>query len=114
MKSAEFNKESVYGDSKPAIKLMLETATSKEIRILMKEGQVMQEHKTAYPIVVHLIYGAIDFEVEGVKHELETGAILGLDSNVPHSLVAKEDSMVRLSLAKQDSVFRVESVAKNN
>ncbi len=110
MKTANFNKEITFNDSKPAIKLILESESSKEIRILMKKGQVMQEHKTSYPIVVHLISGAIDFEVQGTKHTLETGAILSLESNVPHSLSANEDSVVRLSLNKNDSELRVKSV----
>lgn len=111
MNSSNFNKEKKFNDSKVDVKLILETPTSKEIRILMKEGQVMQEHKTAYPIVVHLISGHIDFEVNKQNHELKIGAILSLDGNVPHSLVAKADSVVRLSIAKTDTVNRVVGVA---
>ncbi len=110
MKTANFNTEATFNDSKPAISLMLETDNTKEIRILMKKGQEMRKHTTGFPIVVHLISGAIDFIVEDSTHALEAGAILGLNSKVPHSLLAKEDSMVRLSLAKQDSVSRVTSV----
>ncbi|PID95303.1 MAG: cupin [Bacteroidetes bacterium] len=110
MKNANFEKEALFEENKPAIRLMLETENTKEIRILMKKGQVMRKHQTAYPIVVHLIWGAIDFWVEGTTHALESGAILSLDRDVPHSLVAKEDSMVRLSLAKQDSLHRVTDV----
>ncbi len=112
MKTANFNDDMNFNDNKPAISLMLETENTKEIRILMRKGQVMKEHKTSFPIVVHIVYGSINFEVEGVNHILKAGAILSLDSNVPHSLLAREESMVRLSLAKQDTVFRVESVVK--
>ncbi len=93
-------------------KLVLESDFSKEIQITMKKGQTMKEHKTAFPIVVHIILGKITFELEGKKHELEQGGILSLKPSVPHSLFAKEDSIVRLSLAKQDTVFRVKSVIK--
>ncbi len=110
MKNANFLAELVYNDSKPAIKLILESESSKEIRILMKKGQLMKEHKTAYPIVIQIIAGRIEFEVEGNKHDLETGAILSLKGNVPHSLLAQEDSIVRLSLSKNDTELRVKSV----
>lgn len=110
MKTANFKTEANFGESKPAISVMLETENTKEIRILMKDGQEMKKHQTAFPIVVHLLSGAIDFEVEGTMHDLTAGAILSLDSNVPHSLVAKADSVVRLSLSKQDKVSRVEAV----
>ncbi len=113
MKNSNFNAEMSYNDNRPAIKFILETENTKEIRILMKKGQKMEEHQTPFPIVVHLISGAIDFEVKGKTYDLKTGAILSLDGNVPHSLDAKEDSMVRLSISKQDQVERVKSVVEN-
>ncbi len=113
MKQADFNKDIVFNENKPNITLILESEASKEIRIAMRKGQIMKEHKTAFPIVVHILSGEIDFEVEGKKHELKQGAILSLKPNVPHSLVAQEDSIVRLSLAKKDTVFRVKSVIEN-
>ncbi len=112
MQTINFNNDISYNDNKPAIKLMLETDSTKEIRILMKKGQSMKEHKTAYPIVVHVLSGKIDFNVENKLYEFSAGAAIGLDSNVPHSLFAQEDSMVRLSLAKQDSVKRVIGVVE--
>lgn len=111
MNTADFNKDIIFNENKVAVKMILETPESKEIRIMMKKGQEMQEHKTAFPIVVHLISGSIDFEVNKEKHALEAGAILNLEGDVPHSLFAKADSMVRLSLAKKDTVTRVVSVA---
>lgn len=110
MKQAEFNKDIFFNENKPNVTLILESEVSKEIRIAMKKGQTMKEHKTAFPIVVHILSGKISFEVEAEKYELEKGAILSLKPNVPHSLFAQEDSIVRLSLAKQDTVFRVKSV----
>ncbi len=112
MQLSNFNNEMNFNDKNPAIKMILDSDSSKEIRILMKKGQIMKEHKTAFPIVVHLISGNIDFEVENTKHNLEAGAILSLDSNVPHSLSAKKESVVRLSLSKQDTLKRVEKVVE--
>ncbi len=110
MKKANFLEDLNYNDSKPAIKLVLESESSKEIRILMQKGQLMKEHKTPYPIVIQIIKGKIDFEAEGNKYVFETGGILSLEGNVPHSLFAQEDSIVRLSLNKNDSEARVKSV----
>lgn len=112
MQITNFNTEKNYDDSKPAIKLILETENIKEVRILMKQGQKMKEHKSSFPIVIHVIYGEIEFEVANEKHLFESGSILSLKANVPHSLFAREDSMLRLSLSKQDDVRRVESVVE--
>lgn len=110
MKIASLTQDLVYNDNKPAIQVLLETPSSKEIRITFKKGQHMKEHKTPFPIVVQVFKGAIDFGVEGNKHLLEAGSLIALEGQVPHDLTAKEDSIVRLSLSTQDSIERVKNI----
>lgn len=104
--------ELVFGEAKPAVKLVLETPFSKEIRITFKEGQLMKEHKTPFPIVVEIVEGEIDFGVNGETHSVKKGALLTLEGGIPHDLLAKQDSIVRLTLSKFDAVERVEQVIK--
>ena len=99
-----------YGEQKPSIKLLLESETSKEIRIAFREGQIMKEHKTGFPITIEIFEGAIDFGVQGTAHSLAKGDIVSLEAHVPHDLTAKADSIVRLTLSKRDTVSRVKSV----
>lgn len=111
MKTASLVKDLNYNENKPAVQVLLDTESSREIRIAMKKGQVMKEHKTPYPIVIELFEGKIDFGVEGKVHNLVKGDLLSLEGGVPHDLVATEDSTVRLTLTKADTVERVKSVA---
>lgn len=110
MKITSLTQNLVYNEKKPSITVLMETETSKEIRIAFKKGQLMKEHKTPFPITVQIFKGTIDFGVNGEKHLLEAGGLIALDSNVPHDLTAREDSIVRLSLSKKDSVERVKNV----
>ncbi len=114
MKTASLLKNLSFDDKKPAVQVLMDTDSSKEIRIAMKKGQVMKEHKTPYPIVVELFEGVISFGVNGKVHSVKKGDILALEGNVPHDLLAEKDSIVRLSLSKLDKVERVEGVAKNS
>ncbi len=100
----------VYNENKPAITLLMETNSTKEIRIVMQKGQVMKEHKAPYPIIVELFEGSIDFGVNKEKIKLKKGDIISLNSNVLHNLYCTENCIVRLSLSKLDSVDRVNNV----
>lgn len=102
-----------YGDKKPAVKIMIDNDFSKEIRIVFRKDQEMKEHKTSFPIVVEIIRGVITFGVEGKPYELKEGSIIALDPSVPHDLIAKEDSIVRLTLHKSDQISRVLDVIKD-
>ena len=55
MKTASIYQDLEFNENKPAIKAILETDFTKEIRILMRENQEMKEHPTPFPIVVELL-----------------------------------------------------------
>lgn len=102
-----------YNDTKPSITVLLENDTSKEIRIVFKKDQFMREHRTSFPITVEIFEGAIDFGVKETLYNLVKGDLVSLDANVLHDLVAKQNSIVRLTLSKLDTVERVIKIAKS-
>lgn len=112
MKTASIFDGLEFNENKPAVKLLLETDFTKEVRILMRKGQEMKEHQTPFPIVVELISGEITFGVEGEEYEVEMGDLLTLSGGVPHHLFAKEESVIRLTISKLDSSKRVQNVAE--
>ena len=114
MKTASIHQDLEFNENKPAIKAILETDFTKEIRILMRENQEMKEHQTPFPIVVELLEGEIIFGVEGQNYEVKKGDLLTLSGGVPHNLIAKKESVIRLTLSKLDSSKRVEGVAEKS
>lgn len=101
-----------YGEKKVKITPMLETESSKEIRIVFKKDQIMKDHKTAFPIAVEIFEGEIDFGIGEKVYTLIKGDIVSLEPNILHNLKAKADSIVRLTLSKNDSLARVQGVLK--
>ena len=114
IKPTSFATDFNFSSEKPRWQLILETAFSKDIRIMLAKGQSLREHKAPFPIAVHLLEGSIDFGVNRRPQRLEKGAILTLDANVPHDLFAHENSVVRLTLSKPDTVERVDEVVKSS
>lgn len=114
MKIESFIENLDFNDTKIVTKVLLESSFSKEIRILLKKGQIMKEHKAPFSIIIHVLDGAIDFGVDGSIHVLKKGDIITLAGNVPHDLTATKDSIVRLTLSKLDRSERVETVVENS
>lgn len=110
MNIASFLEDIKYSEDKPALNLLLDTDFSKEIRIVFKKGQTMEDHQAPFAIIVHIVEGIIDFGVDGEVRRLTSGHILSLKPHEIHNLTAVENSIVRLSLSKTDSVKRVKEV----
>jgi len=112
MQTESFLKNLAFSDKSVVITPLLESDFGKEIRIAFKEGQVMKAHKTKFPIAVMTLKGSIEFGVGDKTFILDEGDIITLEGNVLHELKAQEESVVRLSLHKGDSVARVKGVLK--
>ena len=112
MQLASFLNDLEFSDEHVVITPLLESDFGKEIRIAFKEGQMMKEHKTKYPITVMTVIGSIEFTVGEKVVTLDRGDVISLDGNVLHELSATEKSVVRLSLHKGDTVARVNGILK--
>lgn len=112
MKKINLYDDLEYDEKKVKITPMLETDFSKEIRIVFKKDQIMKDHKTPYSITVEIFEGSIGFGVGEKVYTLIQGDIVSLEGNIIHNLKANEDSIVRLTLSKSDSINRVKGVLK--
>ena len=112
IKTASIFADVEFDADRPKVQILFESALTREIRILMRAGQEMREHRTFFPIVLQVQDGAIDFSAEGREFQLNNGDLIALESNVPHSLAAREDSIVRLSLSRMDKTERVRRAAE--
>lgn len=112
MNQASFLADITYGETQPVITPLITNDFTKEIRIVFRAGQSMKAHKTSFPITVMIVQGHIDFGVGEERYTLSTGDVVALEGNVTHDLNALEDSIIRLSLHKGDSIARVSGVLK--
>lgn len=114
MEVKSFCQPSNFKTDKPDISVILETPFSKEIKIVMLEGQQMKEHKTPFPIVIHVIQGELDFGVHQKFYHLKQGDIFFLEGGIPHQLTALTHCVVRLTLSQMDSADRVKKVVQSS
>ena len=95
---------------KPKIRLLTETPFSKEIQICLGEGALMKEHKAPGAITIELFSGCIELGSPDSSTLMKPGDIAVFEANILHSLLAKENSIVRLSLSKNDTITRVQNL----
>lgn len=110
MQTTAFLKDTRFGE-KVQIDKMFETPFSKEIRICMAEGNTMQEHTAPGAITILVLKGKVRIDSLEESTELENGDMVYFDAKVPHSLEALQESVIRLTLSKNDSEKRVFSLA---
>jgi quercetin dioxygenase-like cupin family protein len=65
----------------------------------LKSGATLQDHKTAGPVSIHVISGRVLVMSPGRADSLQAGGALVFDAAVSHSLEAKSDSVVLLTIA---------------
>lgn len=111
MKIIQWNRAE-FSPKEVKINVLIDNEKGKEIQILLAKDSVMKEHKAPFAIHVQVLSGKIWFEVEKEKFELNVLDMINLEANVAHSLGGLENSIIRLSLNKSDSVQRVNAVLK--
>ncbi len=82
------------------IEALSENSLTKEIRICMPKGAIIDKHKAPGSISVQVLEGKIIFEAKNEKIEMLKGALISLEAQVLHRLDALENSVIRLSLNK--------------
>ena len=110
MQKASLFENLEFNDSKVAVSVLLKTSNSSEVRILLKKDQVMKEHQAPFPIVIEVFDGTIQFGVNGENQILNRGDIISLDASVPHDLKGISDSIIRLTIHKNDTIERINSI----
>ncbi|NGY38782.1 cupin [Flavobacterium sp. XN-5] len=110
MQKASLFENLEFNETKVAVSVLLKTSNSSEVRILLKKDQVMKEHQAPFPIVIEVFDGAIQFGVNGENQTLNRGDIISLDASVPHDLKGISDSIIRLTIHKNDTIERINSI----
>lgn len=62
------------------------------------EGEGLTGHAASRPAIVQVLSGRLDFEVEGERTEALPGAWIHMSAGAEHSLVAKEPTVMLLTL----------------
>lgn len=68
------------------------------LRIVLLAGRSMKEHRVAGEMTLQCLEGKLEVGVAGVARRLETGQLLFLAPQIPHSVTALEDASALLTI----------------
>lgn len=77
---------------------LVKTQTLEVLRLVLPKGKEIPSHKAPGEITVQCIEGRVVFTCHGKSPELLPGDLLYLNASEPHSLAAREDSVLLATL----------------
>jgi len=92
-KMMEFPKEGIFS------KVLVKTSISNHTLMCLAKGSDISEHTSTREAAVTVLKGRGIFVLNGKKIKMKPGVFIFMPSNAPHSLSAKEDLAILLSLS---------------
>ena len=77
---------------------LIKTSHIEVVRIVLRTGKVIADHKAPGEITVQCLEGRMIFRTMGQKKELQSGDLLYLSAEEAHSVEAIEDSSFLLTM----------------
>lgn len=91
------------GDDKIRFNKIFDNANGGVSLLAFRGGQSLTEHIAPDQVMVFVLDGNIMFSMLGRPHDIKAGEFLLMGQNVPHSVVAKTDSVVMLVKIKAEN-----------
>ena len=94
------SKELDYKDGDVVAKNVVSNDNGSVTLLAFDYNAMIARHSVASDVLVYVIEGAVEFEVEDQRHKLETGDAMVLPANTPHTVVALDKAKVVLTRLK--------------
>jgi quercetin dioxygenase-like cupin family protein len=76
---------------------LVRTAAVEVVRLIVRAGQEIPEHKSHGELIVHCLEGRVAFSALGKIQALEAGTLLNLSADEPYAIKGIEDSSLLLT-----------------
>lgn len=97
MKNESFNTYITFRSEKIVTQVILESSFTNKVRILLKDRQVIKEHKTSSPLIGHFLKGKLIWRVNENQQHLKKANTIALARRISPNLIATKNSVIHLS-----------------
>ena len=63
------------------------------MELRLAKGAVVKEHHHPHEQMTHILSGKVEFAIQGEKQIMRSGEVVHLPSNLPHAVIALEDTV---------------------
>ncbi|QBD83227.1 cupin domain-containing protein [Ktedonosporobacter rubrisoli] len=92
-----------FQEERPYVQVLSDIDTARVVLFAFKAGQELKEHKTSSQILVQVLRGQVSFSATGTDVKLKAGMLIQLEANIPHSVVARTDAIMLLTMTPSPS-----------
>jgi quercetin dioxygenase-like cupin family protein len=96
------DKETQFAPNGIVSRTLLRTATGRVVLFGFAEGQELTEHTSTQHALVQVLSGECEFFLGGKPHQLKAGDFLHMPPGLPHSLRAKTQFSMLLTMFKPE------------
>jgi quercetin dioxygenase-like cupin family protein len=96
------DKETQFAANGIVSRTLLRTATGRVVLFGFAEGQELTEHTSTQHALVQILSGECEFFLAGKPHQLKAGDFLHMPPSLPHSLRAKTQFSMLLTMFKPE------------
>ena len=87
-----------YNDEHAVVTDILETSFVKEISIALQINQVMKDHESEFPLILHVVKGNITIIMNEESTNLICGDLICITADLRHHIEANDNTLLRISL----------------
>ncbi len=88
-----------FNEKGPNVQILSDIKSARLVLFTFRAGQSLKEHQTSSQIFIQILQGEMILTVEERDLEANAGMLFQVEADIPHSLTARTDASVLLTLA---------------
>jgi quercetin dioxygenase-like cupin family protein len=87
-----------FRDDRPYVQVLSDLGSARVVLIAFRAGQQLTEHRSPGQVLMQALRGRVTIETPADSVRLQAGLLLRLDAGIPHSVIARTDALMLLTI----------------
>jgi quercetin dioxygenase-like cupin family protein len=87
-----------FRNDRPYVQVLSDIGAARVVLLAFRAGQQLEEHRSPDQVLVQALRGRVTVALPQSSVRLQAGLLLRLEANISHSIVARTDALVLLTI----------------